>query len=115
MKTILKRIWLAAAVCSLILSAFLWFGNESPNLINAILAFNALMFVLSVPCSVFAVPVVFCAWYFLEINPISAQGVYVGTVFLFVLGFVQWFWITKVWSPTEPVLQKLDLYTVNHG
>ena len=115
MKTILKRVWLAAAICSLILAAFLWFGNESPNLIYAILAANALMFVLSVPCSIFAVPVIFCAWYFLEINPVSVEGVYVGTVFLSVLGFVQWFWLVKVWSPTEPVLQKLHLYSVNQG
>ena len=79
------------------------------NLQNTILALDALMFILSVPCSLFFVPVAAAANYYLEIETFSSAGIYLNTVFLFVLGFMQWFWIARFWYPTESVYQKLDL------
>jgi len=108
-KSNLKRIWLVVACLSLVLSAFMWFGYESENLKYAILALNVLMFLLSLPCSIFAVPVVAASAYYLEIHPVSSEGIYLSTIFLSVLGAVQWFWIVRFWSPTEPIMQKLDL------
>lgn len=108
-KSKLKILWSAAAFVSLVLTAVLWFGYESQNLKYAILGLNALMFLLSLPCSIFAVPVVAASAYYLEMRPTSAEGIYLGTVFLAVLGAVQWFWIARFWSPSEPVMQKLDL------
>ena len=108
-KSNLKHIWLAIAVFSMILTIFLWFGYDSQNLQYTILALNSLMLVLSLPCSLFAVPVVALANHYLAINPVSIEGIYVNTYFLFIIGLMQWFWIARFWSPTEPPLQMLDL------
>lgn len=108
-KSNLTRIWLVAACLSLVLSAFMWFGYESQNLKYAILALNVLTFLFSLPCSIFAVPVVAASAYYLEMNPASSEGIYLSTIFLSVLGAVQWFWIVRFWSPSEPIMQKLDL------
>lgn len=108
-KSNLKILWSVVASISLVLLTLMWFGYESPNLKNSILALSVLMFLLSLPCSIFAVPVVTLAAYYLEIPPTSSEGIYVGTIFLSVLGAVQWFWVIRFWSPTDPVMQKLDL------
>ena len=108
-KSNLKRIWLTTGVCSMILMVFLWFGYDSQNLRNTILVLNASMLILSLPCSLFAVPVVVLANHYLEINPFSVEGINVSTIFLFVLGLMQWFWIARFWSPTEAPFQNLNL------
>ena len=108
-KSNLKYIWLAIGVLSVGLTLLMWFGFESPHLQNTILALNALMFILSVPCSLFFVPVAAAANYYLEIGTFSSAGIYLNTVFLFVLGLMQWFWLARFWYPTESVYQKLDL------
>ena len=108
-KSNLKHIWLAIAVFSMILTIFLWFGYDSQNLQYTILALNGLMLILSLPCSLFAIPVVALANHYLAINPVSIEGIYVNTFFLFIIGLMQWFWIARFWSPTEPPLQMLDL------
>jgi hypothetical protein len=103
----LKQICLVVGVISMVLLGFHWFGYESRSLQNTILALNALMFLLSIPCSVFVIPVVVSAYYFMAINPIGESGIYLNTIFLFVIGTMQWFWIAKFWSPTEPQFQTL--------
>ena len=110
-KSNLKYIWLAIGVFAMSLMIFLWFGYDSQNLQNTILVLNGLMLILSLPCSLFAVPVIVLANHYLEMNPVSTEGIYLNTVFLFILGFMQWFWVIRVWSPTEPQLQMLDLLT----
>ena len=110
-KSKLKYTWLAVGVFAMSLMILLWFGYESENLQNTILALNALMLILSLPCSLFAVPIVALANHYLEINPVSTEGIYLNTFFLFILGFMQWFWVVHVWSPTEPQLQTLDVVT----
>jgi hypothetical protein len=112
MKTLitLKNIWLAVAVISFGLLIYSWLAeSESPQLLNTLLAFDAVMFLLALPCSLFASAVVFFAWYVLEMNPLSIEGAYLNTVFLCALGTVQWFWIVRFWYPTETPFQKLDL------
>jgi len=109
-KTNLKRIWSVVAVLSLGLLIYSWFsGIESPYLLNTLLAFNGLMLLLSLPCGLFGGAVVFFAWYVLEMNPISLEGAYLNTILLFLLGFVQWFWLTRFWYPTETPFQELKL------
>lgn len=105
----LKYIWAVAAVVSLFLAALMWFGYDSQNLKYVILGLNVSMFLLSLPCSIFAVPVVAASACYLEISPTSAEGIYLRTIFLTVLGAVQWFWIMRFWAPTEPLMQSLDL------
>ena len=110
-KSNVKRIWLAIGVLAMILTIFLWFGYDSQNLNNTILVLNGLMLILSLPCSLFAIPVVVLANHYLAINPVSTEGIYLNTIFLFVIGLMQWFWIVRVWSPTESQFQMLDLLT----
>lgn len=105
----LKYIWLASGVLSMILTTFLWFGYDSQNLQNTIHVLNSLMLILSLPCSLFAVPVVVLANYYLDMNPFSIEGIYLSTIFLFAVGLMQWFWLVRFWLPTEPPFQKLDL------
>jgi hypothetical protein len=110
-KTNLKRIWSAVAVLSLALLIYSWLGGEesSPNLLNALLVLNGLMLLFSLPSSLFAGAVVFFAWYVLEMNPLSLEGAYLSTIVLFLLGLVQWFWLTRFWYPTETPFQELKL------
>jgi hypothetical protein len=108
-KSNLKRIWTIVAVISLSLLIYSWFTDESPKLLKMILAFAAVMFILALPCSLFASAVVFFAWYVLEMNPLSVEGANLNTIFLAVLGVMQWFWIARIWYPTETPFQKLDL------
>jgi hypothetical protein len=109
LKTNLKRIWTIAAALSLGLMIYLYFGEiESATLVNTILALDVVMFILSLPVSVFAAPVVFSAWYFLELNPL-AEGVYLNTIVLFLLGALQWFWLIRFYFPPESPFQRLDL------
>ena len=108
-KSNLKYVWLIIGISAIVLTAFLWFGYDSKNLQNAILVLDALMLILSLPCSLFAIPVVVLANHYLYINPVSTEGIYLNTIFLFVIGLMQWFWIARFWYPTESVFQKLDL------
>jgi len=108
-KSNLKYIWLAIAVFSMVLTTFLWFGYESQTLQNTIYVLNALMLILSLPCVLTVVLVVVLANQYLGINPFSIEGIYLSTIFLFVVGLMQWFWVARVWSPTESMVQNLDL------
>lgn len=108
-KSNLKYIWLTIAVSSMILMVFMWFGYDSQTLQNTIHVLDGLMLILSLPCSLFAVPVVVLANHYLEINPFSIEGINVSTIFLFVLGLMQWFWIARFWSPNEAPFQNLNL------
>jgi hypothetical protein len=112
-KTNLKRIWSAVAVLSLALLIYLWLvETESPHLLNTILALDAVMFLLALPCGIFGVGVILTAWYVLDLNPVSAEGVYLDTIVLFLLGTLQWFWLIRFWYPTETPFQKLNLTEV---
>ena len=108
-KSNLKHIWLAIAGFSMILTIFLWFGYDSQNLQNMILFLNGLMLILSLPCSLFVIPVIVLANHYLAINPVSIEGIYLNTIFLFVIGLMQWFWIVRFWFPTQSQFQMLDL------
>lgn len=105
----LKYIWLAVTSFSVVSMIFMWFGYDSQNLQNTVHVLNALMLILSLPCSLFAVPVVFLANHYLDINPFSTEGINLATIFLFVLGMMQWFWIARLWSPDKYSFQKIDL------
>lgn len=111
-KSNLKYVWLAFAVCSLTSTAFLWFGYDSPTLQNAIYALNACALLLSLPCSLFAVLVVALSNQYLGIEPFSTEGIYLTTIFTFVVGSMQWFWIARFWSPNKAVFQNLNLVDV---
>jgi len=108
-KNKIKQIWLAVGVISMILLVFHWFGFNSNNLENTILVLNALALILSLPCSLFVIPVLITSNHYLELSPTSSEGIYLNTFVLFAVGFLQWFLIIRFWSPSEPVMQMLDL------
>jgi hypothetical protein len=108
-KNNLKRLWLVAGSAALVLLVFHWFGFDSKGLETTIFTLNIIAFVLSLPCSLFVVPVLAAANYYLAMNPVSGGGLYLNTILLFVVGVMHWFWIVKFWSPAEPQMQKLDL------
>lgn len=105
----LKQIWSTVAVISLVLLAFHWFGFDSQQLEISILALNILAFILSLPCSLFVLPVLIASNHYLQLSPLSSEGLYLNTVFLSVVGAMQWFWIANFWSPKEATLQMLSL------
>lgn len=109
MKNYLKYGWLTIALTALVLMLIEWFGYDSENLRYVILACNSLMFLLAVPCSLFFVPVAFATNYYLDINALSGGGIYLNTCFLFLLGFMQWFWIARFWRTTDAPFQRLEL------
>lgn len=108
-KSNLKYIWSALAAVSMILTIALWLGYETENQRNAIYVIDALMLAASLPCSLFAVLVVALANHYLGIEPFSIEGIYLETVFLLVVGAMQWFWIARFWSPSEAMFQNLNL------
>jgi hypothetical protein len=109
-KVSFRQSWLAIGILSLILLFFQPSGADSGNALrNTLLVVNVLMFVLALPCSFFAVPVLAAAAYYLDMHPTSDRGMTLSTILLFVIGLMQWFWIARFWSPTEPPLQMLNL------
>ena len=112
-KSSLRKIWLVVGILSMVVLFLPPIGDSQIYVKNTILGLNALMFLLSLPCSLFAVPVVVAAAYYLDMYPTSRQGVTLMTILLFVIGLMQWFWISRFWSPTEPALQMLNLPGTN--
>ena len=105
----LKEIWLAVAVISMILLGFHWFGYDSRNLEVSILALNVVGFALALPCSLFVVPVAVASSIYLGIQPAATEGVYLNTIFIFVIGMMQWFFISRYWTAEGVPFHKLDL------
>ncbi|HEX9959699.1 MAG TPA: hypothetical protein VGB00_02040 [Pyrinomonadaceae bacterium] len=108
-KSSLRRIWLAVGIFSMILLFLPPVDGWQDFVKNTILGLNILMFILSLPCSLAAVPVMLAASYYLDMHPTSSRGMNLSTILLFVVGLMQWFWIARFWSPTEPPFQMLDL------
>lgn len=114
LKANLRWIWLVTGTLAMIL-IFLpasLFGAEWQIYAKyAILALNALMFLLSLPCSLFAALVVMLSAYYLDnMHPFyNRSGMTLSTILLFLVGLMQWFWIARFWSPREPVMQMLNL------
>ncbi len=106
----LKNIWLVLGIVSIILLAFHWFGYDSKGLQNTLIVLDGLLFILSLPCSLFVVPVVIASNYYMAMSPISGSGLYLNTILLFVIGLTQWFWIVRFWTGTGYQLQRLEVY-----
>lgn len=110
-KFFLKNIWLAVGVTSLVLLGFHWFEFAPENLLKAIIIFNAITFLLSLPCSLITLPVFIASNHYLEMSPFSSDGIYLNTILLFLVGIMQWYWLINFWSPSEKPFQQLDLIT----
>lgn len=65
------------------------------------------MFLLSFPMSILAAPALIAV----GAGPNPIEAAYTNLFFLFVIGFVQWFWlIPKLTQEKQPELQVLDLH-----
>lgn len=109
MNTILKYIWLGITGISLIMLGFHWFDFAPQELLKAIIIFNVLSFVLSLPCSLMTLPVFIASNHYLEMSPFSSDGIYLNTILLGLVGLMQWYWLVNFWSPNEKPFQQLDL------
>ncbi|HEX8737878.1 MAG TPA: hypothetical protein VF721_21280 [Pyrinomonadaceae bacterium] len=112
-KLSLRQIWLAVGVLSMITLFLPRVEGWQDFMKNALLVLEALVFILSLPCSLFAVPVVIAAAHYLDMPLMSSRGMTLSTILLFVIGLMQWFWISRFWSPREPPFQMLDLLGEN--
>ncbi len=109
-KLSLWQIWLLISVFSLLLPVFLPSSANPQNFLeNVIGTVTVTMFILSFPCSLFGLPMMFFAQFALDVNPNTMQGMYLNLFLLFVLGSVQWFWILPRLLRNEPRLQMLNL------
>ena len=109
----LRQIWLVFGVLSMILLFLPRVEGWQDFMKSALLVLEVLVFIFSLPCSLFAVPVVVAAAYYLDMPPTSVRGMTLSTILLFVIGLMQWFWISRFWSPREPPFQMLNLLGEN--
>lgn len=106
----LSRIWLAISSLALVLPIFMPSSADPRNFYeNVIGTVTVTMFILSFPASLFGLLVLFFAGFVLNVNLNSMEGMYLNLFLLFVLGFVQWFWIFPRIAQSETVLQTLNL------
>jgi hypothetical protein len=108
-KTVLRSLWLSTSLAALIMTLTIWFGYEAENMRYVILGLNVVAFALSVPSSLIVVPVAFAANYYLDINALSTDGIYLNTFFLLFVGGAQWFLITNVFQSFESRMQRLEI------
>lgn len=106
----LKKIWLLISVFSLILPIFMPSSANPQNfLANVIGTVTVTLFILAFPSSLFGLPVLSFVGVALELNPNSIESLYLNLFLLFVLGFVQWFWIVPRLLINEPRFQMLNI------
>lgn len=109
-RKLIQRIWTSVATVALVLTAFHYFSeSQSAALLNTILALDLVLFAIAMPTAVFGIAVAVAGYFVLEIDPRAVEGAYLNTVFLSVLGTVQWFWLTRFYFPPEAPFQELHI------
>lgn len=108
-KQFLKSAFAAVTAISMIVLIRHWFMEaESSQTVTTLLVLNVIALILALPSSILAAAVG-GAWYALELDPRSGDGVFLNTVLLSVIGTVQWFWLERFWYPKEAVFNRLDI------
>lgn len=93
-ETKLQRLWLFISATSLLLPILLYFDtNATINFATAITASLVVLFAVSLPSSLFALPLVALFKYGIELDLDSMFGAYFYLIFLNIVGYVQWFWL----------------------
>lgn len=103
---LLGGFWLIASLSALLIPVFVpsYPYGFLPNVMEVA---TSTMFILSFPCSLFALPFLLAADNILGVDPISISGMYTHLSMLFVIGAVQWFWIVpRIWFK-QPVIESL--------
>lgn len=101
-KPSLGGIWLLTSLSCLILPVFIpSFAGAATFLQDVIGTMTAVMFALSFPGSLLAIPLTFFGQRLLGIDPNTMAGMYLNLLLLFTLGYVQWFWLVpRIWGTT---------------
>jgi hypothetical protein len=103
----LSGVWLISSLAALILPIFLP-SRVGDGLSGNALAISALtMFVLSLPSSVFALPLILMVAAFLDLSRIDVA--YMTLFILFAVGLLQWFWMVPRLLNRSTSVQTLDL------
>lgn len=111
--TSLRILWLLVSFICLIAPVFLPTSRYPADFLDDPMGTaTGIMFVLSFPLSLFAVPIIFFMEFSLGIRSYSIQGAYLNLLILFAFGLVQWFWIVPrlLQKKNKSGLQILDLH-----
>lgn len=92
-ETKLQRFWLIVSGTSLLFPLFLYFGKFDLDFADAITAFLGIMFVVSLPFSLFSLPLIALFKFGIELDINSMFGAYFLIVLLNIFGYLQWFWL----------------------
>jgi len=107
----LSPIWLLISAAALTLPVFLPSSVNPQYFFQDIIGtVTTMMYILSFPVGLLALPTMFLAELFLGVNPNTIGGMYVNVFLLCVLGYVQWFWIVPRILRNEPRFQTLNLF-----
>lgn len=90
----LQRLWLIISAVSLLMPLLLHFGGiESVNFNITITTILAIIFAVSLPFSILALPLMAMFRYGIELDMNSMFGAYFFVVLLNAFGYLQWFWL----------------------
>ena len=92
-KLSLGGVWLISALSAVILPIFLPSSIGTGVVGNAIAVSAVVMFILSFPSSVIAVPLIFLIDALLGLTTSSIAVAYMNLIMLFAVGLFQWFWM----------------------
>lgn len=109
----LKLPWLVVSFICLIAPVFLPTSRYPSDFLDDPMGTaTGIMFVLSFPLCILAVPIILFMEFSLGIRSGSIQGAYLNLLFLFAFGLVQWFWIVPrlLQKKNRSGLQILDLH-----
>ena len=107
----LSPIWLLISVIALTLPVLLpSFSNPQYFYQDVIGTVTLAMNVLSFPFGLLALPVMYLAELFLNVNPNMIGGKYINVFLLCLLGYVQWFWIVPRLLQSESRAKAQNLF-----
>jgi hypothetical protein len=90
----MQRLWLVVSAASLIFPYVLFSGKfETIDAANAVTVLLAIVFVFSLPFSLFGLPLLALFKYGIELDLNSMFGAYFNVVLLNIFGYLQWFWL----------------------
>ena len=94
LETKLQRLWLFVSGIALLLPILLYFdAQQTVDFTNTMTIILAVMFALSLPFSLLALPLIGLFKYGLELEPNSIPGAYFYLIMLCLFGYLQWFWL----------------------
>jgi hypothetical protein len=109
----LKKLWLFISLICILAPVFIPTPRYPTDLFHDPMGTSTfIMFILSLPMSLFALPAIMMEITSYAFVPNSIMPAYLNLLFLTAMGAVQWFWVVpRISWENEPELQILDLHT----